>query len=135
MIRGFLTRVPKLAFGTKMVTPGMTTSFVRAFGGGHGPVNKDGIILRREASGYYADPNDIARRLIKLISTHDKVKNPSQITLNSSFVEIGIDELSFVEVMLEAENEFGFEFADEDLERMYRVSDAVEYIARSFNVS
>jgi len=34
--------------------------------------------------------------------------------------------------MLEAENEFYIELADEDLERFRTVEDAVEYISRSF---
>ena len=35
------------------------------------PHNK--IILRDEKSGYFIDPNEAARRIIKLISLHDKV--------------------------------------------------------------
>ena len=31
------------------------------------------IQMRNERSGYYMDPNDVGRRLVKLISLHDKV--------------------------------------------------------------
>jgi len=40
--------------------------------------------------------------------------------------------LTYVEIMLEAENEFYIEIADEDLERFRSVEDAVEFISRSF---
>ncbi len=90
------------------------------------------IRLRNEASGYYLDPSDVARRLVKVISLHDKVKNPDRITLHSTFHDIGIDDLSFVEIFLEVEQEFFIEFPDDDLERFKTVQDAVEYIARSF---
>ena len=35
------------------------------------------VVLRNEKTGYFANPDDVARRLIRLISLHDKVKNPS----------------------------------------------------------
>ena len=90
------------------------------------------VFLRNEKSGYFANPDDVARRLIRLISLHDKVKSPSQITLQSAWKDIGVDPLTYVEIMLEAENEFYIELADEDLERFRTVEDAVEYISRSF---
>ena len=89
-------------------------------------------MLRNEKSGYFANPDDVARRLIRLISLHDKVKNPSAITLQSTWKDIGVDPLTYVEIMLEAENEFYIEIADEDLERFRSVEDAVEFISRSF---
>ena len=90
------------------------------------------IRLRNEATGYYLDPSDVSRRLIKVIALHDKVKNPEKITLQSTFHDIGLDDLSFVEIFLEVEQEFFIEFPDDDLERFKTVHDAVEYIARSF---
>lgn len=88
--------------------------------------------MRNEKSGYYANPEDISRRLIRLISLHDKVQDPSQITLKSTWKDIGVDQLTYVEIMLEAENEFFIELADEDLERFRSVEDAVECISRNF---
>jgi acyl carrier protein len=63
---------------------------------------------------------------------HDKVGNPSAIKLTSKWNEIGVCPLTYVEIMLEAENEFYIELADEDLERFVTVNDAVEHISRSF---
>lgn len=93
---------------------------------------KEGLVFRNERQGYFQDPNEIARRLVKLIASHDTVKNPEKITLDSTFYEIGVDEFSYVEIMLEAENEFYLEFADDDLEKFTTVREAVEFISRSF---
>ena len=93
---------------------------------------KEGLILRNEKTGYYQDPQEVARRFIKLLSLHDKVKDPSKITLNSTFYELEIDDLSYVEIMLEAEQEFYLEFPDDDLERFKTVGDVVDYLGRSF---
>lgn len=90
------------------------------------------IQIRDEKHGYYKNPEEIARRLIKLLALHDKVKNPHLITLKSTWHELGLDELSYVEVMLEAEQEFFLEFPDEEVERFKNVEDAVNFIARSF---
>lgn len=59
------------------------------------------------------------------MSLHDAVENPSNIKLISTWKDIGIDRLTYVEIMLEAENEFGIEFADDDLERFTCVNDVV----------
>ena len=45
------------------------------------------------------DPNEVSRRFIKLISLHDKVKNPGSITLEQTWHKLGIDELTYVEIM------------------------------------
>jgi acyl carrier protein len=45
---------------------------------------------------------------------------------------MGVDELSLVEIMLEAEDEFYLELPDEEVERFSNIRDATEYIARSF---
>jgi NADH dehydrogenase (ubiquinone) 1 alpha/beta subcomplex 1 len=88
--------------------------------------------IRDEATGYYQNPTEIARRLIKLISLHDCITSPNLIKLESTWHEIGLDELSYVEVMLAAEEEFFLEFPDEEVERFKNVGDVVEFVARSF---
>lgn len=93
---------------------------------------KEGLIFRNERQGYYIDPNEVARRLVKLMALHDNVKNPEKITLDSTFIEHGFDELSYVELMLEAEDEFYMEFPDDDVEKFRTVNEAVQYISRSF---
>ncbi len=89
-------------------------------------------MLRNEKHGYFANPDNVSRRLVKIIAMHDNVKNPNEITLKSSWESLGVDPLTFVEIMVEAEREFFIEISDEDLERMRTVEDAVEYISRNF---
>ncbi|EGR27235.1 mitochondrial type II fatty acid synthase component, putative [Ichthyophthirius multifiliis] len=90
------------------------------------------VFPRDEKHGYFANPDDISRRLVKLIALHDRVKNPHEITLQSTWESVGVDPLTFVEIMVEAEREFCIEIADEELERMRTIEDAVEHISRNF---
>jgi NADH dehydrogenase (ubiquinone) 1 alpha/beta subcomplex 1 len=98
-------------------------------------VNKDGIILRQEKSGYYMDPNAVSRRFIKLIALHTEVQNKDAITLNSTWHELGINDLAYVEILNEAENEFNMEFSDDHCESFKNVKDVVEHIAKNFYAS
>ena len=67
-----------------------------------------------------------------MISLHDDIKDPSKITLNSTWHEIGLNEMTYVEVMVEVEREFEIELPDENVEGFRNVHDAVEFIAKSF---
>ena len=40
--------------------------------------------------GYYLDPNEVARRIMRVVSLHDNVKNPESMTLNTQWWELGI---------------------------------------------
>ena len=87
---------------------------------------------RDEASGYYLDPNVVAERMIRIVSLHDKLKHPENLTLEKTFYQIGMDDLTKVEIFLEIEKEFDIEFADDDVERFKNLHDAVEHVSRSF---
>lgn len=58
------------------------------------------ITLRDQASGYYLSPEDVTRRLIKVIALHDDVKAPDQITLSSTWNQIGLNDMTYVEVLI-----------------------------------
>ena len=90
------------------------------------------IDLRNERFGYYLDPNEVARRFIKLICMNNRVQNRENITLGSKFYEHGIDDFTFTEILIEAEQEFFLQFPDEEVERFKTVDDVVEFVARSF---
>ena len=92
----------------------------------------EGIQLRNDKNGYFLDPEDVSRRFTKLIAMHDKCKDPSKITLGSTFFDLGLDDLAVVELMVEAEQEFYMEFPEDDLEKLRTVEDVVEYVSRSF---
>ena len=92
---------------------------------------KDGILMPREEGEYYAHPMDVAERTVRLIGLHDNVNDPSGVTLNKSFDELGLNQLDMVEVFLGIEREFDLEISEEDCERMTTVNDLVEWLARS----
>lgn len=105
---------------------------VRAFGGPNGlptltPFPRD------DGHGYYLDPEDVATRVMRVIAAHDKVGKPETLTLSKTWHNLGIDDLTKVEIFLEIEKEFDMEFADEDVERFKNIREAVEHVARSFH--
>lgn len=90
--------------------------------------------MTREDGDYYGDPKDIAERFIRLTALHDNVKDPSAITLQSSFEELGLNSLDMQEILLAAEREFDLELADQDCETFHTVNDVVEFLARTYAV-
>lgn len=107
-------------------------SVLRRFGG-HGNGEPSLVPFpREEKSGYYLNPEEVAVRLIKIITLHDKVANAENVTLGKTFRQLGVDELTKVEIFLEVEKEFDIEFADEDVERFKNLHEVVEYLSRSF---
>lgn len=90
--------------------------------------------MSREEGSYYGDPKEVAERSIRLIALHDNVKDPSAVTLASTFEEIGLNSLDVTEILLAAEREFDLELADEDCESLQTVNDMVELLARSYAV-
>ena len=75
---------------------------------------------------------DVAERVVRLIALHDGVKDPSGVTLNSSFeAELGLNALDMCEVFIGVEREFDLEIAEEDCEEMTTVNDLVEFLARN----
>lgn len=69
---------------------------------------------------------------MRIIALFDKVQNPEQVTLNSQWHEMGLNELDTVELLVGLEDEFAIEFPDEVAEKFKDVNDAVQYISRSF---
>ena len=59
-------------------------------------------------------------------------KSESEVKLESHFIDdLGADSLDLVELIMSMEDEFGVEIADEDAEKILKVSDAVDYIAKN----
>ena len=88
--------------------------------------------MEREEGDYYADPMNVAERVVRLIALHDNVKDPSSIVLNSTFTELGLNVLDLQEIFLQAEREFDLEISEEDCESFTTVNDLVENLARNF---
>jgi acyl carrier protein len=57
--------------------------------------------------------------------------NASEVVPEASFVEdLGADSLDTVELVMAFEEAFGIEIPDEDAEKIAKVKDAIEYIAK-----
>lgn len=78
------------------------------------------------------NPNETARRTMRVIAQFDKVNNPEKMTLNSQWHELGLNELDTVELLLGIEEEFKIEFPDDVAEKFKDINDVVEYVSRSF---
>lgn len=83
-------------------------------------------------SKYYLNPEESADRLLKLVAHHDMLEN-KKINLTSTFRELGIDDLSKVELFLEIEREFYIEFPDKVVERFKNFQEVVDYVSQSFH--
>ena len=91
---------------------------------------KDNVLMPREQGEYYADPMDVAERVVRLIALHDNCSDPAKVNLNASFASLGMNALDMCEVFIGCEREFDLEISEEDCEAMSTVSDLVEHLAR-----
>ena len=74
---------------------------------------------------------EIQQQVISMIASQIG-KNESEITLASQFIEdLGADSLDLVELIMSMEDEFDVEIADEDAEKILKVSDAINYIVKN----
>ena len=74
---------------------------------------------------------EIKQKVISLIA-EQLGKSENEVTPDSQFIEdLGADSLDLVELIMSMEDEFGVEIADEDAEKILKVSDAVDYIAKN----
>jgi acyl carrier protein len=91
----------------------------------------DNILMKRVYGDYYADPMDVGERVVRLFALHDACRDPSNVTLNHTFTELGLNALDMVELFLVAEKEFNLEISEENCEEMQTVGDLVEFLTRS----
>nr|CDJ95212.1 Phosphopantetheine-binding domain containing protein [Haemonchus contortus] len=68
-------------------------------------------------------------RIMLVLSLYDKI-DPKKLTMDSDFVnDLGLDSLDHVEMIMEMEEEFGFEIPDGDADRLKTPRDIYQYIA------
>mgnify|MGYP000636528334 CR=1 FL=1 len=46
---------------------------------------KDNVLMTREQGEYYADPMDVAERVVRIVGLHDACKDPGAVTLSATF--------------------------------------------------
>ena len=74
---------------------------------------------------------EIKQKVVALIAVQ-LGKSVDLVTLDSHFIEdLGADSLDLVELIMSMEDEFGVEIADEDAEKILKVSDAVNYVIKN----
>ena len=88
------------------------------------------VLMPREQGDYYADPMDVAERVVRLIGLHDNCSDPAAVTLSKPFASLGLNSLDLCEIFLGCEREFDLEISEEDCEMMTTVNDLVEHLAR-----
>jgi len=89
-------------------------------------------LMKKKTTKFYSDPNDIGEEIIRIVSLHDKVTDPTQITMASTFQDIGLDSLDFVEVLLQIEYEIGYDFGSADWEQFVTINDIAQFLAKDY---
>jgi len=72
--------------------------------------------------------DEIQKAFVELIRPRVRVPNPV-ITESSLLVDdLKVNSTRFVDIILEAEDRFGIEIGDNDMQRFERVGDAIDFI-------
>ncbi len=74
---------------------------------------------------------DVSGKVRRIIAEQLGV-DQSEVAASASFTDdLGADSLDIVELVMALEEEFGIEIADEDAEKIVKVSDAISYLEDS----
>ncbi len=66
-------------------------------------------------------------KLKSLICTEFEI-DEEEVTMSTTFEDLGVDSLDLVDLVMTVEDEFSLELPDEELEKMKTVADIVKYI-------
>ena len=73
--------------------------------------------------------DDLTARILKIIAETQR-KDPAQVTVDSSFEELGIDSMDGVNIIFALENEFNINVPDEEVKNIRSVRDMVEGVRK-----
>ncbi len=73
--------------------------------------------------------DDLTTRVLRIIAETQR-KDPSQVTIDSSFEELGIDSMDGVNIIFALENEFNINVPDEEVKNIRSVRDMVEGVRK-----
>ena len=73
--------------------------------------------------------DDLTPRILRIIAETQR-KDPAQVTIDSSFEELGIDSMDGVNIVFALENEFNINVPDEEVKNIKSVRDMVEGVIR-----
>ena len=89
-------------------------------------------MMKKRTAKFYSDPQEIGGDIIKIVCLHDKIKDPSKVKMGASFEEMGLDSLDFVEILLEIEHEYKYDFGASDWEQFLTINDIAQFMARDY---
>jgi acyl carrier protein len=72
---------------------------------------------------------DLTERVLHIIAETQR-KDPGQITIDSTFEELGIDSMDGVNIVFALENEFNINVPDEEVKSIHSVRDVVDGVRR-----
>lgn len=72
---------------------------------------------------------ELTGRILRIIAETQR-KDPSQVTIDSSFEELGIDSMDGVNIVFALENEFNINVPDEEVKSIRSVRDMVAGVIR-----
>jgi acyl carrier protein len=73
--------------------------------------------------------NDLTPRILRIIAETQR-KDPAQVTIDSTFEELGIDSMDGVNIIFALENEFDINVPDEEVKNIRNVRDMVEGVRK-----
>jgi acyl carrier protein len=72
---------------------------------------------------------DLTPRILRIIAETQR-KDPAQVTIDSTFEELGIDSMDGVNIIFALENEFDINVPDEEVKNIRSVRDMVEGVRK-----
>jgi acyl carrier protein len=73
--------------------------------------------------------DELTQRVLRIIAETQR-KDPAQVTIDSTFEELGIDSMDGVNIVFALENEFDINVPDEEVKTIRNVRDMVEGVIR-----
>jgi acyl carrier protein len=78
--------------------------------------------------------DELTRRVLRIIAETQR-KDPTTVTIDSSFEELGIDSMDGVNIVFALENEFNVNVPDEEVKTIRSVRDMVEGVRKLVEAS
>jgi acyl carrier protein len=73
--------------------------------------------------------DELTQRVLRIIAETQR-KDPAQVTIDSSFEELGIDSMDGINIIFALENEFNINVPDDEVKTIRSVRDVVEGVIR-----
>ena len=74
-------------------------------------------------------PHDMTERVLKVIATSKRIPL-EQVTIDSEFLQLGIDSMDAVEILFALENEFDISIPDDEVRHVRNVRQMVEGVEK-----